>query len=125
MSQVPGIIRGCLPGLTATSSGLAGRLVFHDAGLVVVLAGLTGALTLLASPETQRTIRAWVRHRPETLIAAAERYRIRRQVRAATCGPRLSTAAAAQIREAAAKLSPDHADLAEIMRITRDQSPAK
>lgn len=125
MSQGSGIIRGCLPGLTATSSGLAGRLVFHDLDLALALAGLTGLLTLLASPEVQRTIRTWLRHRPETLLAAAERYRIRRLVRAATCGSRLSTATAAQVREAAAGLSPDHPDLAEIMRITRDQSPAR
>lgn len=123
MSQVPGILRGCLPAMTATSGWFASRLVVHDAGLALGMAGLVGFLTLLASTEAQCTIRTWIRHRAETRIAAAEAYRIRHQVRAATSGPRLTTTAAAQVREAAAALNPDRPSLAEIMRITRDSSP--
>ena len=70
------------------------------------LAGLVGLLTLLASEEAQRTIRTWIQHRAETRIAAGA-YRIRCQIRAATCGPRRTTADAAQIRDTAATLNPD------------------
>jgi len=44
---------------------------------------------------TQRTIRKWIWHRAETRIAAADAYRIQRQIRAATCGLRWTTADAA------------------------------
>jgi len=71
---------------------------------------------------TQRTIRKRIRHRAETRIAAADAYRIRRQIRAATCGLRWTTADAARIRDTAAALNPDHSSLAEIMRITRHYS---
>ncbi|HEY3879337.1 MAG TPA: hypothetical protein VGM12_12135 [Trebonia sp.] len=88
------------------------------------MGALVGFLTLLASAEAQRTIRTWIRHRAETRIAAAEAYRIRRQVRAATAGPRMTTTAAAQVRNAAAALNPDRPNLAEIMLITRGSSLA-
>ena len=116
---MPGILRGCLPAATATSSWLTGRLLGHDASLSLGLAGLIGLLTLLASPEVQRTIRTWIRHRAESRIAAAEAYRIRHQIRAATCGPRWTAAEATQIRSTAATLDSHHSDLTEIMRITR------
>jgi len=73
-------------------------------------------------PAHSRTIRKWIRHRAETRIAAADAYRIRRQIRAATCGLRWTTADAARIRDTAAALNPDHSSLAEIMRITRHYS---
>jgi hypothetical protein len=120
---MPGILCGCLPAATATSSWLAGRLLGHDAALALGLAGLVGLITLLASAEAQRTIRTWIRHRAETRIAAADAYRIRRQIRAATCGLRWTTANAARIRDTAAALNPDHPSLAEIMRITRHYPP--
>jgi hypothetical protein len=120
---MPGILGGCLPAATATSTWLAGRFLGHDPASALKLAGLAGLLTLLASAEAQRTIRTWIRHRAETRIAAAEAYRIRRQTRAATCGPRWRTADAARIRETAATLNPDHPSLAEIMRITRHGPP--
>ena len=123
MSGRPGILRGCLPAATATSSWLAARFLTHDAALALGLAGLAGLLTVLASAEAQRTIRTWIRHRAETRIAAAEAYRIRRQIRAATCGPRWTTAEAARIRDAAAALNSESLGLAEIMRITRDDPP--
>ncbi len=120
---MPGILHGCLPAATATSSWLAGRLLCHEATLALGLAGLVGLLTLLASAEAQHTIRTWIRHRAETRIAAAEAYRIRRQIRATTCGPRWATAGAARIRDTAVTLNPDHPSLAEIMRITRHRPP--
>lgn len=124
MSQVPGLLRNCLPVLTAASGGwFASRLVVHDAGLGLGMAALAGLLTLLASPETQRTIRTWIQHRAEARLAAAEAYRIRHLVRAAVSGPRLTATAAAQVRDAAVALAPERPSLAEIMLITRDQPP--
>jgi hypothetical protein len=123
VSRMPCILRGCLPAAAATSSWLAGRLLCHEAALALALAGLVGLLTLLASAEAQHTIRTWIRHRAETRIAAAEAYRIRRQIRAATCGPRWTAADAARIRDTAVTLNPDHLGLAEIMRITRHRPP--
>lgn len=116
---MPGILRGCLPAATATSSWFTGRLLGHGVPQSLGLAGLVGLLTLLASAEVQHTIRTWIRHRAETRIAAAEAYRIRHQIRAATCGPRWSTAEATRIRDTAATLDSHHSDLAEVMRITR------
>lgn len=121
MSRMAGILRGCLPAAAATSSWFTGRLLGHGALLSLGLAGLAGLLTLLASPEVQRTIRTWIMYRAETRIAAAEAYRIRHQTRAATCGPRWTTAEATQIRNTAATLNSHHSDLTEIMRITRQR----
>ncbi len=122
---MPGILRGCLPAATATSSWLAVRILGHEPALALGAAGLAGLLTLLASAEVQRTIRTWIRHRAETRIAGAEAYRIRRQVRAATCGPRWTAADAALIRETAGAADPGQPSLAEIMSITRRQPPGE
>jgi len=119
VSRIRGILCGCLPAATATSSWFTGRLLGHDASLSLGLAGLVGLLTLLASAEVQRTIRTWIRHRAESRVAAAEAYRIRRQIRAATCGRRWTTVDAARIRDTATTLNPHDPSLAEVMRITR------
>lgn len=114
-----GIVRCCLPAGIITSSSLGMHVLGFGMPLAVVLAVLTGLLTLLASAETQRTIRTWIQHRAETEVAAALAYRIRRQARAATCGWRWTTANAARVRDATAALESPEICLAELMRVTR------
>jgi hypothetical protein len=89
---MPGILPRCLPVATAARIWVGGRLLGHDAMLALGLAILAGLLTLLASAEPQHMNRTWIQHRAEARIAAAEAYRIRLRIRAATCGLRWTLA---------------------------------
>src|SRR5512146_843079 len=117
------LLRTSVP-MAATASGwLAARFLVHDAAAAMVIAGLTGMLTLvaavLASAQMQETLRTWIRHRAEIKIAAAQASDIRRRSRARTWGPRWTRAGAAEIRQVAASADEQRVSLADIMRITR------
>lgn len=118
-----------VPATVAASTGVAFRLTFHEADLAIGMAALTGTFALfsvlLVSPEAQRTIRMWIRHRAEHRLAAAEAFEIRRRIRAATCGRRWSAASAVKIRQGAEACKRPNISLPKVMQITRTDSFAE
>jgi hypothetical protein len=112
-----------LPATAATGSGIAARVTLHDTTTALLIAGLAGLLALIAvfavSPECQKTLRLWIRHRAEHRIAGAKSFEIRRRARAATCGRRWTKDGAKEIREATVSSGSAAVDLSDVMRITR------
>jgi hypothetical protein len=112
-----------VPAAVTTSSWIAAQLVFNSSVVAWTAASFAGVLSLLAflvaSAELQETIRVWICHRPENRIAAAEAFAIRRRIRKATCGGCWTATRAGRVRSAAVACEHPHADLAEVMRITR------
>jgi len=112
-----------VPATAATASGIVARITLHDTAAAGAIAGLAGLLALIAvfavSPESQKTVRLWIRHRAEHTIARAESFEIRRNARAATCGRSWTRDGAREIREAAASSERPVVSLPDVMRITR------
>jgi hypothetical protein len=112
-----------VPGTVATGAWLTARLTLHDTAAACVIAALAGLLALIGvfvvSPETQKTLRLWIRHRAEHRIAAATSFEIRRRAWAATRGRAWTRASANEIRQAGAKFNVSKVTLSEVMLITR------
>jgi hypothetical protein len=70
-----------VPGCVSTATAVAVRLVLPDAGPALVLAALSGLLTLGALLAL-----AYAEHRAEILRAGAESYALRKVTDAAVCG---------------------------------------
>jgi len=116
-----------VPATVATGAAIATRMILHQTAITEGVAGLSGLLALIAvfavSPETQKTLRLWIRYRAEHRIAAATSYQIRRRTRAATCGRRWTKEGANDIRQAAAEFSLPQVSLHEVMLISRIDRP--
>lgn len=112
-----------VPATVATGAAIATRMTFHQTAVTWGVAGLTGLLALIAvfavSPEVQKTLRLWIRHRAEHQIAAATSYEIRRRSRAATCGRRWTKEGANDVRRAAVGFTKSEVSLREVMLISR------
>jgi hypothetical protein len=117
-----------VPATVATGAAITTWMIFRQTAMTEGVAGLSGLLALIAvfavSPETQKTLRLWIRYRAEHRIAAAKSYQIRRRTRAATCGRRWTKAGANDVRQAAAEFSEPQVSLHEVMLISRIDRPA-
>jgi hypothetical protein len=122
-SRVQLVTLASVPATVATGAAIATRTIFHQTAITEGIAALAGLLALVAvfavSPETQKTLRMWIRYRAEHRIAAATSYQIRHWTRAAICGRRWTKAGANDIRQAAAEFSKPQVGLHEVMLISR------
>jgi hypothetical protein len=104
---------------------MAFKMLFHDTQVALGMAGVVGTLALLGvcavSSEAQKTLRLWIKHRAELMVARTERFKIRRLIKAAICGERWTKSGADEIRKAAAAYQRTDISLTEIMRITRGE----
>jgi uncharacterized membrane protein YcjF (UPF0283 family) len=97
------------------------------------VAGLTALLALAGvfavAPESQQTLRLWIRYRAQHRMAAAISFSIRRQVRSVTCRSHGTKVGASDVTRAVAKVSWSTTELANLINITRideiDQAAAE
>jgi|ERR1035437_883575 hypothetical protein len=116
-----------VPATVTTGATIATRMIFHQTAITWGTGGLAGLLALIAvfavAPETQETLRTWIRFRAEHRIAAITSYQLRRWTRAATRGRHWTKAGANDIRQAAAELSKSLVSLHDVMLISRMDRP--